>query len=952
MGEAIVRMLAMLREKDTASRAPQRGQRGRKRSDYSERNFYAYCGRLEAERNEERTAFPEKGTEEAERNAIRAILRVGPNASEEPIIAIALDLPEDFFRQSFTSSDNCVAAAQAYWNAGSTRPIRRPRKFLRIDGTDHNPPYRKDDFKVLAQFAQFGQYADPAVLALQGQTSIGKSYLVSQWLWSEGIGQFDVAVAVDCQNFSFDQVADSIRSSFQHSLRGDRRLLFLDGLRLEREGSALLFRIPGGQRAAFAELFEILKTAWLELGSFAVIVGVENNASPIVRQDLLNVLPLNAPVLVHRVEALSPDDAAQFLYDRGVNRISLGDRLRVARHYGGLPTFLAAVAREINQMASVAEREAFVAQLFGERMPSAVTKPLQFLDEWLQRHEEQCVGGMPGRVRRAAHPKAFLRLLALMSGPISIGELREIARRVKIERISDHDIESAQLRGLPFVNEVENDVYILHPAAKQYFRDDIAKALEAQDPDPFCSREELEAIHWRAAHTRLRALRNSIEANPGRVRLIEAFVYHVCEQIALIPNEATNSRRSRTRASQPLTPANWTEFDHAPGLLTSGKLWQVAFHEVDRLLLEPKKTATRVYGQFEAKARILKKLFDTALGEGISVAKVTVDIQAEMAICWMHAGRLELALQALKAYGTVRLKGKVDETHWRYRTDRVNIEATVRLRRGDLETLKDLLAPFLEEATSKALLAKPDGPEIIPMDQRGAVKVLSRAAELAVVSGQTAQGLLYFAQVARTLACYKPSFLNGLAARAYVIMLVRQGKHTPAVIAEASALVQQNIEYLNRYRADPDDPMSNEEIGFRVLEAALDRIGGNVNIAGVRMGALSRERAVRRRETNFPIQAEFDLELARIEIAIQREAQRADDEPPVKTPSRRRPKALDVRSDLCNRIERLALRMEDHGHRLLQIDALLLLCELLEGEARFDVARRLRCPVGVNFDGR
>lgn len=915
----------MRREQEAQDASPRVGVRGRRPNRFSLGNFYDFCSGLENELNGSRRIFRSKSSRKAKTDYLNRLFMIGPNSKQEDLLALALDLPEGFFRKNLLTVGEWLHAAQRVWGMPVPKVPFLPKEFLRIDAANHDPFYRQVEFAEFDAFVAMAKGAGPALMVVHGPTMIGKSYLVSQWFWSRGNNHFDASVRIDCQNLSLDQIGEGIRSAFEGCESGDRQLLFLDGLRLERDGHEFRFQFPGNRDNPFADLYVLIDGIWSEVGAFPVIVGIENNTRCITRDDLVNLVRLDAILSEHHVIPLSDDYAERFLFERGVRKDSKADRVRIARHYGGIPALLDAVAKEIDGM-SASERQEFVAELPSETMPSSVARPLAFLEQWLERHEEHGLAQSNSN-QDMAHPKAFLRLLALMSGSVTIGELRELSMRVRIKRISGLNIDNIRLRDLPFVNEVERDTFILHPAAKQFLRDQLSASLASGEGDPFCTREELEAIHWCAAQIRQRALRNSDEAKPWRVRTVEAFVHHICEQILLIPDSDKTPRLSHKPVSKALSERNREDFARGAGLLTGRQLWQMAFGEVKRFLLDPEKAATRSYGQFEAKARILTKLLETARLRGIGVAAEPINLHLEIAICWMHSGRLELARKVLREHSSDN-----HVTSWHEQAHRVRIESSILLRCGELDLLEDLLSPLEADATRIVLLAKPSATsDRMQMEVRGATKILCRLADLAYCRGRISQALVFLTQVERTQALYQPDFLNGLAARTFILASIMLPRSTAELREQAQALLERNLLYIRGRKNVAEAPMTNEEISFNILSAGILRKFGHLNRASVLMAELDAERAIERQEANFHTLAEFELEKLRIEISsLQTEVSDKDSF---------QDKVQET--NLSGRIGKLISRTKDHGHLLLQIDAMHLQCEILLGEQRFKLMEEI-----------
>jgi hypothetical protein len=870
--------------------------------------------------------------DDAKKKKIRQIEYGGPGEAEEPHLCTALALPDAFLRDFAPfGPEEAARAADQYWRTGTfTMPLGgpamewKPRSsgFQRVLDAELRPAYRARAFADFAQVTEISAEFTPVLFVIEGRKGVGKTFLVSQCYWS-ATQAFPNALLIDCSDLSLDQIFPAAFPFFASdrcvpATRGLGCLLVLDGLQVERGPEGTMIRLPN-RLAHVGEVVETINRIWREIAPVAVILVVENNERPLASGDVFARLAEEAGHIIHRLEPLDEEAGAAFLLERGLDDVSEADRRMLSTRLHGLPIALTGAVEEIRLLDTL-DREAYLTDL-ASQIDSPRPPHHRFQDlfvGWLGRLGEDDVDHWKGvSDPQRAHPHALLRLLAILSGPVTYQELEEIIAAVPIPRVSGRKIDYLKRGELPFVTHID-DTYDLHMMVRQALRRELRDCVERDEFDAFTNRSQLEAIHWQAAKMRRRSLARERHADANCVGIVEAFVYHMIEQIRLIPKDAANRRM--VRPVRVYTAQDLNAFESAPGKLANGKLWYLAFHEARRFLVDSQKASTRVHGQFEAKARILSRLIAVATEEDIAIQLVNIDVPKETAICWMHAGRLQLALQAISHRLAERtVVPDEDAEAWLRECNQTSVEVAIRLRLGQVtDQIEALLKPLLEHAIRLALRAVPstNASERMPVRERGALRVLSRAAEVAQAAGKDALSLALFEQAVRLRACWYPRLFNGEAARHYAVGLVRA---TPDAVARARALVVGNIEAYGGLNLDEPRKGSNDIVGFMILEAGLARFAGEYPLARMAIARILTHPFVRRREITFATRAEFELEMLRLDFAESLEP-----------------------DFLLPRARQFSERMKAADHLSLHLEAEILVGELLGGVERERHCERLR----------
>jgi hypothetical protein len=873
---------------------------------------------------------------------------------ELTIIAKAFGLQEDFFKWPFSSEHELRAAYTARKRqppvqllpapveqagrspppAPPSQPPRASAGFLRLSSSEILPRSRREKAAEFSRLLREAGLPKSLLVLLQGRTGVGKTFFVSHWFHSYGQEIFKGdALLIDCSTASFDQILPKVEEYFVSAHGGaisvsealaanHDNLIVLDGLKLEQfsEGphtGPLIAGVTPGRRPQLRDLAELVAPFLNSTRNTVIILCLENNSKEVA--DTVFVRPLERHVQVKQwqVDPLDDDEGAEFLADLGVSSLDVGSRRRISSRLHGLPIALDAAAKELMRLVG-AEREAYI-----DGLPSASASVGNDFERFFRNYLSRL--DADGGALADPHPHALLRLLALMPGPIPETHLDEILSKKRVTRLKNLSSEAVMTNEFPFTAVVSRTINV-HGMVRSILRAEIDEFIQKDKFDNSnTSREELEWIHWQAARFHWNTIRKGNEPNSTLVTAIESFVYHMMAQTRLIPPESARRRKRPTGGADDIALEG---FEQRSGRLSNGQLWSIAYDKAVRpfLISDNRHLATRIHGQYEAKARILQLLTDAvqtdAVREGVIVAPLTLaELHKETAVCWMHAGRLksagDSATEAAARIMSVR-SGKTNETPemWKLRCDIESASAAIELRLdrriGDIE---DRLRPFRLKAlqiAERVLAGSPfEGEGRAPPEQRGALRVLGRVADVALYSGRTAEAIEYFELADALQNKIRGRPIDGEAARKFVVALVRTREEQPGRMGRARELVERNIEYCNNIFPSTSARASNDVIPFLVLRAALQRVAGDLSQASSTLDLVRRHEFVRKGECTFVAIAELELEEIRLEIARG---------------------AVDAGS--LDRALFGKRRLEEAHHAMLSLEANLLAAECCTGELR------------------
>ena len=888
---------------------------------------------------------------------------------EARVIARAFKLPENFLLATFGKIEEIDRAYEIA--KSSAHPLGIPAKselgvtpshggthFRRIDKDDPIPQSRQALSKELTKTLMEAPRHGSAIVVLEGKSAVGKSYFLGHWYRDEGLENFPgAAICLDCASITLDQIVPQLYSMMGlfhaadsspldlagHLATLHRNLIVLDGLRLRRDpnGSALL--IAGdGRMYRVSELMGVLHPILRDSGNTCCVVCLENNNSSVELEPFIRHLPSSIATRKLNVFPLQPGEGAQFLRDLGVAQLSHAELAEIAGELHGMPLALRVAANELCQAPQVVRERYLETIKSGIPKTDDAAEVNEFQRAFVRYRErvekEHAISSAVGAMRRgvpatatAPHPVALLRLLGLMPEPIHYSQLTYMLEPNKIARLAHASIETVEQANIPFV-KLTNSTVDLHAMARGMMRHELDGFIASDQFEKCTSRLELEWIHWRASLWHWRILKDETDIDALTMSNVSDFVFHIVEQIRTLKRD--DKQRRQKNYSRGITKDMIVQFERSAHSLTDIQLWLIAYHRVVRpLLLDPKHIPTRVFGQFEAKARTLETLAEPIEAGTPFQPLEMADLYKETALCWMHSGRLQSAFTAInKSINSCQLalrdKGLpasleeharalsvasngLDRDIWRIGCDIVSARSIIRLRLGrPLDEIEDALAPYVEKIESLITLADQVGQEPKshpPPFERGAVRIMARKADLAMHSGDYETALFWFNRADKLQHRIRGRGLDGEAARRLVHLLVRTRHEAAGNLERARHLITDNVNRAENYKRR-FGRVSNDVVPFLILGAALQRVAGNLDEAERQIDEVGAYDHMRRRECTFMTSADYTLERARIRIA-----QRKD---------------LDTQ---LARIQRLARRAEDTHHFVLKHECDLIAAEIDHG---------------------
>jgi hypothetical protein len=387
------------------------------------------------------------------------------------------------------------------------------------------------------------------------------------------------------------------------------------------------------------------------------------------------------------------------------------------------------------------------------------------------------------------------------------------------------------------------------------------------------------------------------------------------------------------------TDETWrpTTFRDTGGLLDGRASAEVTTHYcldniVRRFLLDRAHRATRFLGQFETKARLLSLFFENLDNSGRPKHLTLWDqatIYGEMGVCWMHAGRLQLAQAALnQAAGCLRDLGarrahfepllpapEGEKDLWRLWTDTHATQTLIFMRLGrKRDDVEDTLSDAADIAQAVAHQALSSDSEIDTRQAallRSARRVLCRKAQVSLNGGELAEaeaGYQMAAEVERRIGGKR---LTGDAMRRQIEVLVLRGPCLPEDIAAAERLIDGQLE---RVAPGVRRRLSNDIIPMFATKVMLLRTKGEFSAAADLLRETMNHEFVLRGECSFTARVELALEEHRLLIATN-----------AVTPESQRSLRL------------IAQELEARHHTILHWDAMLLLAETSNEPERSEI---------------
>ena len=804
---------------------------------------------------------------------------------ELSVIARAMKLPPHFFLTGYVSFE----ALEESFAAQTAEPLALDG-FPRIHKTDFIPRSRRRLAQTIAQKLATTR-TKLVVIVVEGPTSVGKSFFLGHLYETVLKTNFENLRYLNCGKLTIDQILPQLRQlSFDFAESRDsvgrlsqvrHDIVVLDGLRYDqfREGP----KTPGvaaGRRPSISDLMAIISQIQRRSVPTDVLLVLENNNDSI--GDHRFVEPLAPGVLFHRdvIPALNKKEAVEFLRMSGAADLPEQLAEQIVEYFYGMPMALRTVAEEIKQLTSI-QIERYVDGLRNgsETGESAVTRSGNFILEYLNRLEEGVSEVADENDPTFVHPHAFLRLLSVMPGPISKAHLGDIVRELSIRRIGRFADLQSTVRGLPFVVETDT-TYDLHGLVRGFLVAEIDQRVKGSTFDEFITREELERIHWRCALLNWRMIKNATKADDITIEAIDSLVHHITKLISLLPTERRGTKQ------RVISEDGIKAFEARHDSLTDYPLWSIAYEKAAKpFLLDSTFQATRLHGQYHAKARILERLIES-VENGIRLPDIPfAELYKEASLCWLHTGRLlsaeELLHRGLRVLRRIEpnftifvnnirpnAEGQIGQI-WRLICDAISIDAIIKTRLGrQSDDIRSLLEPFAVAAINIADhtgYKSDSGKAYSPALESGAIRIITRVAELELNAGNLDASLELFAKAHRLQLLVRDRGLDGEAARRYSVALLRS-KPTDKDFARVTKIVSDNLDMLKKYE-DARGRISNDVIPFLVLEVSLHRVMGNLDKAHRLFEQLLDHRYVRNSECTFVAILEVEMERFRLKIA-------------------------------------------------------------------------------------
>lgn len=868
------------------------------------------------------------------------------------VLARAFGLPDAFFFEPFGDFKALMLAFDTAQpgsgqESSPTAQAASPpaRGFRRLGSQQALAPGRQEILEGLDRCLARAD-GEISLVLVEGPDGVGKGFLISRWFHDSGQEKVPGgALYLDCESLGVEDIIPQVDALFPRGGNaGEPRLVVCSNVRIGRfrEGA------PAENGDALPSIGAFIRQAVnlaTQQSPTTVVVLLENNGPPV--NDAVFVQDLgDARFERFLVNRLTPPEGARFLRELGNRSFDQKALEDISTLVMGLPISLTTVQSEIETMPQ-RDREQYLDRLkSGRKRRSRVgTEFDAFLKGYLQRLASDA--GI-ARSDETQHPHALLRLLALMPGPLPLTHLKAMTGEGRITRLRALPVNDIDALGIPLIWVVDDAVDI-HAMARATLRAELAAYRDSGQWDAHTSQKELEWLHWRRARLLWPIIARMADGDPDtppdatNLAAVEGFVFHVCEQIHLLPREGrqANARR-RKRPTSGSSAEDLKNFHEQEGRFSDAMLWQLAYQRAARpLLLDRHFRATRVHGQYSTKARILRYLLEAATAPGGAPVRPDdlADLQKEIGICHMHAGQLTAAQQAIGEAETLLLDEHPEvlhpiedeqaaSHHWARYCEVVSAATAVRIRAGDLaseaplqllrlaENAKGLINGLVGGATPPA---STDRKRYLRHGERGALRLITRVAELYLLrDGDLEVAISAFSQASALKLTIGAGELEGEAARRWVQALIRGRNQNETRLGQAREIVRANLAKLQD-SAQSATSAPADAIPFQLLQIALDRIEGRLEEAGEALAELGGQDALQRRECTFAAQTEFQLELLRLAIATGSPTEGAHRA------------ALD-----------LADRLQDSGHKMMEAEALLLAAELAPAAERAALVTKLR----------
>ncbi len=875
-------------------------------------------------------------------------------AAHAEIMEAALELPPQFLRATFKSVTEIEDAYAAYRRSKTAR-AGREEPAPAIGVTDTNPLiasrpnadtasfpsfYTNQNLTasrsaVIADIQQFHSSLRPgdrSIFVLKGSFGTGKTFVGAKWWHSFGSSQFvKSAIRIDCSNKTVNQITrEALLYYIGHEaeafdLAALARLkliapifMWFDQLQYSADNDANASASPRDLIHALSPLFS--ERIPVNILISAQTVRISDNHLGLTGQ-----IPQGVVYGSAEVRALDPSEGADLLHSAGCSEISRPKLENLSRQLGGIPICLDAAAQRILEFRTAAERESYCVHLASGSPSSNQALIAEFFSKYLK---SVIQGRYPG-----GHPEAVLRLLALMPGPIHRQFLEDLLRELKINRLEDFDPSSATRLAGRFVT-MNSDRIDLHPMARDEIRRDL-DSIVAGSADANTNRNEIAQIHLASARINNRSLENVPEVlSLAEIEAIEGVVFHLLRYRDCRPPEA--------EGKSPAKPKHNDADRIFEGRANPFELTQFCYNEIAvKFLSDRGKQVTRLLGQYETKAKILSHFFRSrSISSTVPFLDdlSTLNLLIDVAVCFMHSGRLQLAARATAAAKHCLLRlypenstetpgqefslaEKGSQHRWALGVEVLAISTFIQIRMGvRLSTVLVGLQHYADQA--RKLFDQIHGNELSLNFHRSpamkaTIRIYSRLAHVHLLMGKIEDAINLFERATllqekrSTSESDQAKHLTGEAARHYCAALMHGATTNASRLALAEYLIEENVSRYEEFLVFRQYRTQNDVIPFYILRAKLERQRGHFAQARTLIEAVGDHEYIRSGECTFV--AQMELEFERVETAL----------------------ALDItrRADF-DRIQDLVRQLDAEHHLLMAAECSLLEAKMLRGSER------------------
>ncbi len=731
------------------------------------------------------------------------------------------------------------------------------------------------------------------IALLYGPTGVGKTYQATKWIDNNEKVSGKTTVRVDCTGLRWEQIIRAIsreltgnsQQILDESLIAVFRLrsplvLFLDGISLQWPSQWLQEQdtLPIHDQFTLSQIRNFVRRLATELLHIEIVLGVQSNRNHPDPLSIRGVLPASAKYYEIPVKPLTDEQGARLLGRLGLNHMSVSDLKTLSNRLEGLPIALVAASEHL-RMVPPDQHEDYLIDL-SSNPNGDTTYSSKFL---------KLVTNLKHIISIRSHPLAVLRLLALMPGSTPTIWIDSLCQEHTLVRLNDFQTAHLNSAPLPFVT-VSGKFIDMHALVRATILKDLRDDLTSGS-DPHVTRSEIMKIHLGMAQICFNFI-SSKHSHPTHYHLcaIEHILNHLVQYCDYLANDDTHTHNIKSK--EELIDAIFA------GDASRSEIIHFLWHYVSKpYLFDNSKYVTRVLGQYETKARILRYFFP---GRNIEVKIVGLtrldaeDVMRELSICYMHAGRLLSAnsaiVRSLEHFDSRHLRSLMDRyinfstlkeaSHderrvWLAFMDSMQQKALVHWRLGlQYLTVFKTISPCAVYCDSMLTEALELPSEKFDRSSQALVagfrRVLARTAQIQFYSGRIEEAKTLFAKCVKIENLHGRSFLTGDAGRRHINSILRGNETDSNTLQYCDSLVQGNLEIFEK-REKENKIRSNDIIGWWTLKAALLRLQENYDEADEVLRNIDNDEFYKKGE--FPYYAKFEAELEqnRLNIAMNRD---------------------------------------------------------------------------------